>query len=54
LGLALVAALLLLYPGNDVVAVGLALVLIGLVGFGLVRMRGRYGEDRTAAAPSSG
>ncbi|MGY6708558.1 MAG: TRAP transporter permease [Rhizobiaceae bacterium] len=54
-GLALLAALLLLYPGNDVVAVGLAMLLLGIMGFGLMRMRGRYGEERAAArAASSG
>ena len=46
----LLAALLLLYPGNDVVAIGLAVLLLGLVGFGLMRMRGRYGEERAADA----
>lgn len=51
LGLALVAAVLLLYPGNDLPAIALAMLLIGAIVFGLLRMRVRYGED-PAAAPS--
>jgi len=49
-GLALLAALLLFYPGNDVLAFGVAILLLVLIGLGLRRMRGRYGEERAADA----
>jgi TRAP transporter 4TM/12TM fusion protein len=48
--LALVAAALLLYPGNDIVAVGLAVALLVTIGFGIQRMRTRTADDVAAVA----
>ena len=53
-GLALLAALLLSYPGNDVLAFGLAILLLMLIGLGLRRMRGPLWQGTRGPTPRSG